>query len=105
DAGFGEVVGVGAAVVAGPGHGGERVLGQGGDVLAGLGLAVGEQVEPGGDDVCEQVGRPAAPVKAQHRLGAVPGDGAQVREQLFDLGGQGGGRLGDDDQQRVPGPV
>ena len=90
DAGLGEVVAAFAPVVPGPGHRGELAAGDGGDVFPGLGLAVGEQVEPGRGDVREQVRGPAAPVKAQHRPGAVAADGAQLREQGLDLGGQRG---------------
>ena len=50
----------------------------------------------------EQVRGPAAPVKAQHRPGAVPADGAQLRQQRLDLGGQRRGRLGQHHQQRIP---
>jgi len=95
DGPVGEVVAAVAAVIPGPGHHGERVVVQAGDVLAGLVLAVGEQPEPGGDDVREQVRGPAAPVKAQHRLGALAAHRPQVREQVFDLGGKRrpGGRM------------
>ena len=53
------------------------------------------QPEPGGDDVREQVRGPAAPVKAQHRLGALAAHRPQVREQVFDMGGKrrAGGRM------------
>src|SRR5208282_3872026 len=93
DGGVGEVVAEGAAVVAGPGGGGERLAGQGGDVSAGVVLAVGQQVEPGVGDVREQCRGPAAAVEAQDRPGAGPGDVAQRGEQVADLGGQGGRRL------------
>ena len=79
--------------------------GQVGDVFPGAGLAVGEQVEPGVDDLGEQVRGPAAPVKAQYGLAVFPGDLAQLGQQLLDLPGQRGGRFGHDDQQRVPGAV
>ena len=83
DAGVGEVVAALAAVVAGVRHDGELAVVDGGDGLAGLVLAVGEQVEPGVDDVREQVRGPAAPVEAQQRSRAVPADAAQLREQVL----------------------
>ncbi len=101
----GQLVAVLAAVLAGVDGGGERVRGQVGGVLPGAGLAVGEQAEPGVGDLGEQVRGPAAPVKAQYGLAVFPGDLAQLGQQLLDLPGQRGGRLGHDDQQRVPGPV
>ena len=66
---------------------------------------MGEQVEPGGDDVREQVRGPAAAVEAQQRLAALAADAAQVREQGADLGGEGVRRLGHHYQQRVAGAV
>ncbi len=103
DAGVRDVIGAVAAVVPAPCHDRERVVRHLGGLLAGLVLAVGEQPEPGLDDLGEQVAGPAAPVKAQHRLRAVAADPAQVREQVLDLGGQRGGRLGHHHQHRVPG--
>src|SRR6266851_9396792 len=88
DAGSGHVVLAGAAVIAGECGYRERVTGQVRDVLAGAGLAVGEQVKALIDDGGEQVRGPAAPVRAQHRLGPVSGDGPQVRRQVLDPGGQ-----------------
>jgi len=64
--------------------------GQGGGVFAGVILAVGEQVEPGVDDVGEQVGGPAAPVEAQRHLPVLAGDAAGLGQQAADLAGQGG---------------
>ena len=92
-----------AAVVAGAAGRGERGSGQVGDVVAGVVLAVGQQVEPGVGDAGEQGRGPAAAVEAQDRPGGGPGDVAQRGEQVADLGGQGGGGLGHHDQQRVPG--
>ena len=105
DAGAGEVVAALAAVVAGVCHDSELVVIDVGDGRAGLFLAVGEQVEPGGDDVREQVRGPATAVEAQQRSRAVPADAAQVREQVPDLGGEGVRRLGHHDQQRVAAAV
>src|SRR5271165_5300560 len=89
DGGVGEVVLAGAAVVARPAGGAERVPGQVGDVLAGVVLAVGQQVGPGVGDAGEQGRGPAAAVEAQDWLRGGPGDVAQRGEQVADLGGQG----------------
>ncbi len=90
DAGVGELVFAGPAVVAGPGGGGELFTGQVGDGLAGVVLAPGEQVEASVDDVGEQARRPAAPVEAQRRLPVFAGDAAQGGQQAADLAGQRG---------------
>ena len=87
--GVGEVVRAGAAVVPGEGHRGELLAIDGGDLLAGLSFAVGEQAEPGVDDRGEQVRGPAAAVEAQRDIAPVPADGPQIREQVLDLSGQG----------------
>src|SRR6266851_5410476 len=86
----GEVVVVAAAVIASPGGRGERCAGRRRGLLACLVLAVGQQVKACVDDVGEQVGGPAAAVKAQDRLRVRPGDLAQPGQQVPDLGGQRG---------------
>ena len=83
----------------------KRFAGQGGGVFAGVILAVGEQVEPGVDDVGEQVGD--QPPRSKHNVTfrswpAMP-RGWGSRPRIW-LAGEDDG-WAHHDQQRVPGTV
>jgi hypothetical protein len=64
-------------------------------------LAVGEEVEPCGDEIGEELGAPAAAVE-DHGDAALPYESADLLEQLGKHRDHAGVRVGGDDEERLP---
>ncbi len=73
--------------------------------VGGLAFAPGQGVEPGRVQVGEQRRGPAAAVEPDQHPPVIADHVAQLGDQPAQLGGQGGGRLGQHHQQRIPGGI